>query len=142
MNHQLLIVRIAGWALALLLLASVYLTISGVNSSDEVPPLADRVLSSLPAASIGILLFLPHDLFLSGRRYWLLISGYLLAVAFFGYLAVDSVLRYAAGSMHVAGVVFSGIFIGVIVANGLILAARRRERPNKSFKPTPLRGAA
>ena len=142
MNHVLLIIRISGWVLALLLLASVYLAISGVISSDEVPPLADRMLSALPAASIGILLFLPHDLFLRGWRHWLLLSGYLFAAAFVGYLAVDSVLRYAAGSMHVSGVILSGIFLGVVVANGLVLLVRRRKRPNDSFKPTPLRGAA
>ena len=142
MHHVFLIVRIFGWMLALFFGASAYLTISGINASDEVVPLAVRVVSSIPAVLIAVLLFVPHDLFLAGRRYWLLLSGYMIAAGWVAWLLIDTALRYANGMVHGAAIVAGSILLLVIVCNGLVLIARRRTRPNESFKPMPLRGTA
>ena len=142
MHHVFLIVRIFGWMLALFFGASAYLTISGMNASDEVVPLAARVISSVPLVLIAVLLSVPHDLFLTGRRYWLLLSGYIIAAGWVTWLLIDTALRYANGMVHGAAIVAGSILLLVTVCNGLVLMARRRTRPNDSFKPTPLRGAA
>ena len=125
MFHLTLIVRIVGVLLALLLISSVYFAINGALYSEEAPPLTQRILSALPAASLSFLLLLPQRLFLRRIYYNALCAAYALACLVVLAVAVSGIQRYLIGDAH-WGIIPSGLILLLIVAvNGLVLFAQK-----------------
>jgi hypothetical protein len=125
MFHLTLIVRIAGVLLTLFLISSVFFAIDGALYSDEAPPLTQRVLSALPAASLSLLLLMPQRLFIKRFHYNLLRAAYALACLVVLAVAVSGIRRYMLGDAH-WGIILSGLILPLIVSlNGLVLFAQK-----------------
>jgi hypothetical protein len=119
MFHLTLIIRIAGALLAVLLISSVYFAINGSLYSEEAPPLTQRILSALPAASLSLLLLLPQRLFLRRFYYNVLCAAYAIACLVISAVVVSDIRRYLLGDVH-WGIIPSGLILLLVVAsNGL-----------------------
>jgi hypothetical protein len=143
MPKVILSVRILGVFLALFLSMSALVAVTGELYSNQAPPLAQRMLSALPAASLSILLLLPHRLFLRRSKWRMLGFSYALAsLALAGVVGRD-ISHYLSGGVHWA-VIPTGISaFTIVLGNGVALWAQSRNLPpNNSFKSKPLRGSA
>jgi hypothetical protein len=91
------------------------------HSVEPGPPLASRLLSSVPSLVGGLVLLIPMRHFASGIGYRLLSAGYILLFLATATLAISGVIGYAEGSKHWAVLPAALILLTIVCGNGLLL---------------------